>query len=164
MRRIFDVYYQILKVLMTSMLALLLIPVTMQVIARYTNFIPRYIWTEEVSRFAFIWIILLGAIIAVRDETHFSVDIIPEISPKTDRNLRFVVLILMTVAGVIFTYGGVKFALFGAIQTSELAGLPMLAIYIAWPVLGISWLFFMSEKLFDFFFTSSDGSDNHGSL
>ena len=53
----------------------------MQILARYVDFIPRYIWTEEVARFCFIWIIMLGAMIAVRDDTHFDVDVLPQ--PRT---------------------------------------------------------------------------------
>ena len=58
-------------------MGLMIIPVTLQIVSRYTGFIPRYIWTEEAARFCFIWIILLGATIAVREGTHFEVDVLP---------------------------------------------------------------------------------------
>ncbi|MEM7319387.1 MAG: TRAP transporter small permease [Pseudomonadota bacterium] len=162
MRQFLNIYYRVLQVAMTAMLGLLLVPVTMQIVARYSDIIPRYIWTEEISRFAFVWIILLGSIIAIRDKTHFIVDVLPQLGPKGHRALTIITLAAMFIAGLIFTYGGYNFAKFGAIQRSELAGLPMLAIYIAWPILGVSWLLFTAEQIYDFA-TGSEEQTN-GSL
>ncbi|MBW1995592.1 MAG: TRAP transporter small permease subunit, partial [Deltaproteobacteria bacterium] len=83
MRKLVDGYYRLLKVLLASLMGLLMIPVGLQIFARYIGLIPRYIWTEEMARFCFIWIILIGSMIAVRDGTHFSVDLLP--TPKTNR-------------------------------------------------------------------------------
>ena len=35
----------------------------MQMIARQTGLIPAWIWTEEMARFFFIWMVMLGAMI-----------------------------------------------------------------------------------------------------
>ena len=59
----------------------MIVPVTLQIFSRFIDFIPRYIWTEEAARFCLIWLIMLGATIAVRDGTHFDVDVLP--TPKT---------------------------------------------------------------------------------
>jgi TRAP-type C4-dicarboxylate transport system permease small subunit len=61
---------------LTFLIAILIIPVAMQILARFTEIVPNYIWTEEMSRFCLIWIIMIGASIAVRDGTHFDVDIL----------------------------------------------------------------------------------------
>jgi len=47
--------------------------------------------------------------------------------------------------------GGYQFARFGATQHSEIAGLPMLAIYIAWPLAGLSWILFIVEQIYQHF-------------
>ena len=39
--------------------------------------------TEEAARFCFVWIIMIGSMIAVRDRSHFDVDLLPH--PKTPR-------------------------------------------------------------------------------
>lgn len=129
MRRLLDHYFRLLQILMTTMLALLLVPVTMQIFARYSDIIPRYIWTEEVSRFAFVWIIILGAIVALREKGHLIVDVLPSVSPCSQKIMTWITLIVMLIAGMIFTYGGYNFAKFGALQRSELAGLPMLVYW-----------------------------------
>ena len=54
-----------------------MIPVTLQIFSRYTDLIPSYIWTEEMARFLFIWTIMIGAMIGVRESTHFEVDVWP---------------------------------------------------------------------------------------
>ena len=77
MRKLIDAYYRLLDLLLVATVAILIIPVTLQIFSRYTALIPRYIWTEELARFLFIWMIMLGAMVGVRDGTHFDVDVWP---------------------------------------------------------------------------------------
>ncbi|MDG2167327.1 MAG: TRAP transporter small permease subunit, partial [Opitutales bacterium] len=65
MNSFFEGYYRILKALLTLLMGLIIVPVSLQILSRYTGIIPRYIWTEEVARFCFVWIIMIGAMIAV---------------------------------------------------------------------------------------------------
>jgi len=77
MKRLIDAYCRLLTWLMVATVAILVVPVSLQIVARYTRMIPSYIWTEEMSRFLFIWMVMLGAMIGVREGTHFEVDIWP---------------------------------------------------------------------------------------
>ncbi len=150
MRKILAGYYSFLKIVLTVLMGVLIIPVTMQIFARYVGFIPRYIWTEELARFCFIWIILVGAMIAMREDEHFTVDLLP--TPKTHRgkalSLMFVDLMTFAMA-VIFVVWGWPLVEFGLLQTSEMAELPMVFIFIAWPITGITWILFLSERVVD---------------
>jgi TRAP-type transport system small permease protein len=146
---ILQLYYRLLQVLITLLMAGLIVPVSMQVLSRYTGLIPRYIWTEEIARFCFIWIIMIGAMLAVRDGTHFDVDVLPKGSAPFEGTSRIVVHLAMALAALIFVAYGYQFAQFGAIQTSEISGLPMLTIYIAWPLAGATMLLFLLEKLIE---------------
>jgi TRAP-type C4-dicarboxylate transport system permease small subunit len=131
-------------------MGVLIIPVTMQIFARYVDFIPRYIWTEELARFCFIWIILVGAMIALRENEHFTVDLLPV--PKTNRgkaiSLMFVDLMAFIMAAIFVAWGW-PLVKFGLLQTSEMAELPMVLIYMAWPLTGITWILFLAERLGD---------------
>lgn len=150
MKAALDLYYRILKVAITLLMAMLIVPVTMQILSRYTGVIPRYIWTEEIARFCFMWIIMIGAMIAVRDGTHFDVDVLPTFkSAKVEGGFRLFVHFAVGLVALTFIVYGWDFAKFGAMQTSELAGLPMLTIYIAWPVAGVTWVLFLIEKVID---------------
>lgn len=151
MKKFIATYFQLLQVLLTLMLVALIIPVFLQVVSRFVPFVPRYIWTEEIARFAFIWVIMLGATVAVRENTHFKIDLLPPFSPKVERALHLLLLVLMLLMANVFFFGGWQFAQFGATQQSEISGLPMLAIYIAWPIAGFSWILFLVEQLYDHF-------------
>src|SRR5260221_12113170 len=131
MRAFNAAFYRILQHVITVLMGLLIVPVTLQIVSRYTILIPRYIWTEEVARFCLIWIIMLGAMIAVRDGTHFDLDILPK--AKTERGqaiARLIVYAGIAIVASIFLLFGYRFAMFGWDQSSELTGLNMIAIHI----------------------------------
>lgn len=148
MTRLLDLLYWTLKVALTFLIAALIVPVTMQVLSRYTGIVPRYIWTEELARFCFVWVIMVGSMIAVRDDTHFDVDLLPV--PETARGFGIAKLVrhlAMTVLALAFIWYGRPFVNQGLMQTSEIAELPMVTIYVAWPLAGAVWLIFLAEKI-----------------
>ena len=151
MNQVLNAYYRLLQILITLLMFVLIIPVSMQIFSRYTGgLIPRYIWTEEIARFCFIWIVMIGAMIAVRDGTHFDVDVLPHaVSPKVEGAFCLFVHFAMLVASAIFLIYGWRFARFGALQYSEIAGLPMLTIYVAWPLAGATMALFLLEKFIE---------------
>ena len=150
MRRLLDGYYRLLKLLLTVLMAALVVPVAMQILSRYTGLIPRFIWTEEIARFCFVWIILIGSMIAVRDWTHFDVDLLPQ-TPSPGLELTLTLIRYAGVLAVAFTFlwYGWDFAILGSRQRSEIASLPMLSIYVAWPAAGATWLVFIAERVWD---------------
>jgi TRAP-type C4-dicarboxylate transport system permease small subunit len=150
MRRFLDGLHLALKVLIGLLVAVLIVPVTMQILSRYTGLIPRYIWTEEVARICFIWVIMLGAMVAVRDGTHFDVDLLPRSqNPRIEGAIRLFAHFVVLVTALIFVWYGWKFVEFGWYQTSEIAGLPMPWIFAAWPLAGVVWILFLGEKFAD---------------
>jgi len=150
MRRVLNVYYGLLKVVLTVLMGVLIVPVGMQILSRYTGVIPRFIWTEEIARFCFVWIILIGAMIAVRDGTHFDVDVLPHSrNPAVEFLFKILCYVAMFAVAGTFVYYGRDFAILGSRQLSEISGLPMLTIYIAWPLAGVTWVIFLIEKIYD---------------
>ncbi len=149
MRSFIDGYYRLLNVLLGVSVGVLILPVTLQMIARYTSLIPPWIWTEEMARFLFIWMVMLGAMVGVRDGSHFDVDVWPELAPRTNAALRLVSMVFMLLFALVFVWYGVKFLQFGWAQTSELAEMPMGWIFAAWPLTGLTWLLFGAERMRD---------------
>ena len=147
MRKFIDSYYRLLNVLLGASVAALIVPVTIQMISRNTGLIPAWIWTEEMARFLFIWMVMLGAMLGVREATHFEVDVWPELAPRANAALRLVSLVFVLVFALIFVWYGYKFVQFGWNQNSELAELPMAWIFIAWPLTGLTWLLFGLQRL-----------------
>lgn len=150
MKKLLDLYFRFLKVLLTVLMGVLIIPVTIQILSRYVGIIPRYIWTEELARFCFIWIILVGAMIAVRENEHFTIDLLPEIKTRKGKAISLMLVDFMTfLMAAIFVVWGWPLVEFGLLQTSEMAELPMVYIYIAWPIAGVTWALFLAERTVD---------------
>ena len=96
----------------------------------------------------FVWIIMIGSVIAVRDGSHFCVDLLRH--PRTPRwqaISNFIVHVAMLLLALIFVRYGYDFAQFGFKQTSEMSGINMLSIYISFPLAGLSWAVFLVEKI-----------------
>ena len=143
-----DFYYRLLKVLLTSLMLLMILPVAMQILSRHSGLLPRFIWTEEAARFCFVWIVMIGSMIAVRDETHFNVDLLPP--PETDRQKGvglLIVHICMMLLALVFAWHGCEFAEFGSEQWSEMSGINMLSIFISFPLAGVTWSLFLLERI-----------------
>ena len=141
-------YCRLLKLALTSLMLLMVVPVLLQILSRYSGIIPRYIWTEEVARFCFVWIVMIGSMIAVREESHFRVDLLPQ--PDTDRQAgvsSLVVHVAMVLVAVVFALYGFEFARFGYRQTSEMSGINMLSIYVSFPLAGVTWTIFLVERM-----------------
>lgn len=147
MRKLLDGYYRLLNVLLGLTVAALVVPVTLQMISRLTGLIPAWIWTEEMARFLFIWMVMLGAMIGVRDGSHFEVDVLPRLPFRANAVLSLVSLMFVLVFALVFVWYGIKFVQFGWSQHSELADLPMPFIFVAWPLTGVTWLLFGFERL-----------------
>lgn len=148
MKRVNDAVARVLRALLTLLMGLLVVPVVLQIASRFVAALPHLIWTEEVARFCFIWTVMIGAMLAVRDEAHFELDLFAK--PASPRGLalsRLFVHGAMAVMAGIFVWFGVAFARFGFAQRSELTGLNMLAVHIAWPLAGLVFILFLAEKI-----------------
>jgi TRAP-type C4-dicarboxylate transport system permease small subunit len=145
MRKLIAGYYRLLSWLLVTTVAVLVIPVSLQIFSRYTELIPSYIWTEEMARFLFIWMIMLGAMTGIRDSAHFDVDLWPELKPKANALLKIVSSVFVLAFALVFIWYGIKFVQFGWHQDSELAELPMTYIFVAWPLAGVTWVLFLGE-------------------
>ena len=147
MSKLIAAYCRLLNVLLVVSVAALLVPVTLQMISRLTGLIPAWIWTEEMARFLFIWMVMLGAMIGVREGTHFEVDVWPELGARANALLRLGSHAFILVFALVFVWYGIRFVQFGWDQTSELAEMPMTYIFVAWPLTGLTWLLFAGERL-----------------
>lgn len=148
MKILIEQYYRFLKFALTALMALMIVPVALQILSRHTGVIPRYIWTEEAARFCFVWIVMIGSMIAVRDGTHFDVDLLRDpVTPRRKAISRLIVHFCMALMALIFVRYGIVFAKSGYIQNSEMSGINMLSIYISFPLAGLTWLLFLGEKI-----------------
>jgi TRAP-type transport system small permease protein len=145
-RRFTALYARGLEILLAFSVASLILPVTLQVISRKTSLIPHYIWTEEMARFLFVWTIMIGAMVGVRESAHFEVDMWPVLKRRGEAAVRIVSRLGILALAVVFVWAGIEFTRFAWWRTSELADLPLWLIHVAWPIAGGTWIVFLGEQ------------------
>ncbi len=159
-KRSLELLCTVLKVTLTILVGALVIPVAMQVIARYTGIIPVYLWTEELATFIFVWVVMIGSVLAVWDNTHFDVQVLPDSSnPLILLIQRSIVYLLVGGFGAMFTWYGIDYAKFGGIQHSVMMNANLLITHITVPFAGLLWCIFSLFKFSEAFqiYKSSKG-------
>lgn len=117
--------------------------VTTQIVARNILQISC-VWTDEIARYAFIWLTAVGASIQVRDRGHFVIAIFSDaLKNKKPLNL-FIYLIMFGAAMAMFVYG-IRHVIVGANTISVAAHLPMPVVYAAIPTGAACMLFYITE-------------------
>jgi len=141
-------FCMVLRVLIGVLTVLLALPVAAQVIARYTGIIPVYLWTEELATFIFVWVVMIGSMIAVWDGTHFHVEVLPKAkSPFLKLLQNGFVLVLLILFGLLFAWYGIAYTQFGSIQNSVMMGANMAVTHVSVPVAGLVWAVFSAYRL-----------------
>ena len=156
-RRFTARFARLLEWLLVVTVAILIVPVAMQIVSRYTALIPSYIWTEELARFLFIWMIMLGSMLGVREMSHFVVDLWADPSPRLNALLNLLANVFTLVFALVFVWSGTEFTRFAANRISELAELPLWLIHMAWPLTGLAWIVFVGEQFADNLRTLREG-------
>jgi len=148
-RKFTAAYARLLSWILVASVAILIIPVTMQIFSRTIPLIPAYIWTEEMARLMFVWSIMIGAMIGIREGTHFEVDVWPDMGPRPTAALKLVSGLFVMVFALVFVWWGWEFTWNARNRISELAELPLWMIHLAWPLAGVTWVVFQAEHLID---------------
>lgn len=146
--RLLDRFCIGLRILLGVLMGVLAVPVAMQVISRYTGLIPTYLWTEELATFIFIWIVMIGSMVAVWDGKHFDVRVIPDAQRPVLRLIQNgVVHLAILVFGLLFAIYGIEYAEFGSNQRSVMMRANLLITHISLPIVGVIWSIFSSYRL-----------------
>lgn len=135
-----------LAAITAALLDALTLVVTFQVLGRYVPFIPRPLWTEEVSRLLLAWMVFLGAAVVLRRSEHFVIDLLPRrVEERFGRALQLVVLVLVAAVSVVILVGGVLMAQGGLSRVSTASGLHRAWAFAALPAGGLFMVVFAVE-------------------
>lgn len=109
-----------------------------QVIARYAFGRP-ITWTEEFSRYLFVWVVFVGAGVAERDRSHITLDfLISRFSPRVNYWLGIVNGVLcVAMVLILFVWYGWTLTLVSMRQQSPFGGPPVGFATLAIPVGGL---------------------------
>lgn len=126
------------------LLAVISVDLLLGVFSRYV--LERtFVWYDEVARASFIWLVFLGAAVAVRRSAHFGLHMFVDMMPP---RLRRAVLFLTPLVIIIFSSAlvilGWTLMRHGATQTTAVMAMPVSWIYAAMPVGGALMVFYSS--------------------
>lgn len=117
-----------------------------QIVSRNLPLLPRLYWTEEFSRFAFQWMIMLGTAIGVYHADHFVLEAFPR-GTRADRATRLIRDLACLAVGVIFIVYGKDFALSGLRRHATASQLPMIYVYSVFTACGVFVTLYALERL-----------------
>lgn len=107
-----------------------------QVVFRYVLNSPSP-WTEELARYLFIWISLLGAAYGVMTRSHFGFElIVKRLPPSLQRAERLFVGGCMGILVFVLTYYGIRMLGIVSFQITPALQIPMRYVYLSLPVSG----------------------------
>jgi TRAP-type C4-dicarboxylate transport system permease small subunit len=104
-----------------------------QVFTRYVTENPL-IWTEEVARYLFVWITLIGAAAAVRMHAHYGLDILRFYAPPLRPVLGALTMLVVAAFLGLLLYTGIAETRQAALQISPALQVRMHWAYLALPV------------------------------
>lgn len=113
---------------------LLVADVFLQVIGRVFK-LTNITWTEELSRFLFIWLICIGAFTMIRRGMNIRFDLIEDALPTTIWRVTFTIgNICSLLFLIVVAFYGSQLALMNMTQLSPVIQVPIGVVYAALPV------------------------------
>ena len=111
--------------------------VLLQVVMRYLFAYPNP-WSEEVSRFCFIWLSLLGASLAVEHRAHFGFDQVKRaLAPRAKRVVERFAGAVVLLFSLLLIGTGIALMDLTMGERSPALNLPVALVYAAAPVSGV---------------------------
>ncbi|PTV95906.1 TRAP-type C4-dicarboxylate transport system permease small subunit [Rhodobacter aestuarii] len=113
--------------------AVMMTSVLVQVAGRYIfNF--SIAQASEIATFSQIWLVLLGAGIAVSRSQHVAIDVVPAMLPRAQARLALLAISGISIAFLaVLAYGSLPLIKMGAFQTSPTLRIPMKYMYFCLP-------------------------------
>lgn len=121
--------FRVLEAIMVALLAAMVAMVLGNVVLRYA-FDSGIAISEEMSRYCFVWLTFIGAVVVYREHAHLGVDTLVRVLPKAGRKGCLALsdsLVLLCCA--VFFWGTWKQHAINASNYAPISGLPMTLVY-----------------------------------
>lgn len=154
MEKFINLINKILSTMCVILCSVLVCCVVWQVFSRYILNTPST-YTDEMARFLFIWVGLIGAAYALGKKKHLAIDLLAtklETDPKKQCLLNlFINLVGIAFSTIIMCYGGLKLVqdTIAHGQISPVLGIEMGLVYMAIPISGIFMLIYLIRDVLD---------------
>jgi TRAP-type C4-dicarboxylate transport system permease small subunit len=129
MERLEHIFFRSLEILLVALLACMVAMVFGNVMLRwFAN--SGILISEEMSRFFFVWLTFIGAVVVMRENAHLGVDALVGVLGDRGR-LACMVLsdLLVLICCAVFFWGTLKQAPLNATNVAPVSGMNMLAVF-----------------------------------
>lgn len=148
MKKTLDLIQKLINIFLSVAIFAMTLIIFLQVISRYI-FNSPLVWSEELSRYLFVWISFLAIADAVRTKSHIALSILTDrMNEDRKQIISRLNYSLICIIGIIITYGGIVLMNLGVRQSSATLGVPMFLVYLVIPVSGVLISIFSVEKIF----------------
>ncbi|MFW5886051.1 MAG: TRAP transporter small permease [Halanaerobium sp.] len=145
--KIFDLFFSFYKFILISLTILMFVIVSTNVFSRFV-LNSSLGWADELSRFIFIWISFLGAVMAYASDDHVGLNfVIAKIPSARVQNIISIIsdILIMSVLAIITYYGYIVSA--SATNVSPALYIPMTLVYSIVPVSGLLMMIINLSKI-----------------
>lgn len=134
MTKKYDKFLDAINTVTGVLLALLCVIVFVQVIMRYA-YGHSLSWSEELTRYMFVWIIYLGVNLGIRGDNQIKIDILDlAVHGKVRRGLHILQYVISIAACAITMVGSIQLIKIGFLASSPTPRAPMWIIYVVFPI------------------------------
>lgn len=129
MQKSIDLFFKLLELLVVAALVAMVVMVFGNVVLRYA-FNSGILVSEEMSRYCFIWLTYIGAMIAMREREHLGVDTLVKRLPRAGKKVCLLVSeALMLLVNALFFVGTWKMHELQVTNVSPVVGISMIWVY-----------------------------------
>jgi TRAP-type transport system small permease protein len=129
MNKVIDLYFKLLEFLVVLCLVAMVVMVFGNVVLRY-GFNSGIDISDEMSRYCFIWLTYIGAMVAMREKGHLGVDsLVRRLSLRGKQVCFFLSEVLMLVCNVLFFMGTWQMHELQVSNVSPVVGISMIWVY-----------------------------------
>jgi TRAP-type C4-dicarboxylate transport system permease small subunit len=128
--------YLEMAILATAVLIMFVV-ICCQVLFRYVLHQPSP-WTEELARYLFIWVSMIGAAYGVYTQAHFGFELlVKKMSPRMQHAGHYFILLSMGILVFVLVVYGLRMVNVVSFQVTPALQLPMRYVYYSLPVSGL---------------------------
>ncbi|MGO1766532.1 C4-dicarboxylate ABC transporter permease [Advenella sp. S44] len=120
----------IVVVLFTVMMGVVLLQIGSRYLLSYAT-----AWATELSTFCQVWLVLLGAGVAMARNQHMAIDLLPAMLPLRYARIASILIALVVLLFLgMMAYGSIPLVRLGTVQSSPAMGVPLWLVYACLPI------------------------------
>lgn len=142
---------KVLEYILAFLMVVMVVGCFWQIFTRFILNDPSS-WTEELLRYALIWLTMLGVPYAYGKEQHIAIEFITNTFSKKGKlgDKIFVEIIVLLLSAFVLLAGGIMVTKNAAGQLSPAMGIPMEFYYLGIPICGVLMILYSGQRLIRF--------------